>query len=531
MSLISVQYILFVAAFLALYYGIGRLGREQWPVILAGNLVFYLLAGSWQTAFIIVAVAAVTWGGSQLMERIATEGKQLVKSIPRKDREGRKAARAQIQTRKRRILWATLAIALCGILGYFKYWNVILYNFGFAPSTTSLGIVLPLGISFYTFQSVMYVIDVYNGKYAAEASFVRYLTFVSYFPQMIQGPINRFDELSPQIYARHEADGATIERGLWRVAYGVFKKIVIANVLAGKVSTIFGNVTPAIPGSVVVLGIITYSIQEYADFSAGIDIVTGVSDMLGIRMSQNFRQPYLSVSLADFWRRWHMSLGVFMKDYVFYPIALTKPFQSLGKWGQKRLGKHLGRTLPACLANIVVFLVVGLWHGAEWHFLIWGLFNGLVIAAADLLAPVFERTNKLLHIDPEGLPHRIFAIVRTFLLVCLIRYFDVMPNPMDSLICLRNTVTNFLPLPYRDCLAMMGVDGIEVFGLSRLAMLGFALVGVVSISYERGTDVRAKIMGWHPLAKMALVGVCSVLVILCFRYSLGGGNGFVYANF
>ena len=142
--------------------------------------------------------------------------------------------------------------------------------------------------------------------------------------------------------------------------------------------------TPDIPGSVVVFGILLYSAQQYGDFSGGIDMVEAASSLFGVGMAENFRRPYFSVSLADFWRRWHITLGTWMRDYVFFPFALTKPMQRLGKWASERLGEHLGRTLPACVANILVFLIVGLWHGAEPHYVAWGLYNGVVIALADL---------------------------------------------------------------------------------------------------------------------------------------------------
>ena len=533
MTLISLQFVLFFAAVYCIYFLAGRVAPEhQWKVLLVANIVFYVLAGSWQALAFIAIVGTTTWYAARVMGKMSDEAKAARKAT--KDRKERKAIKERTTQKKRRVLLVALVVVL-GILGYLKYWNVILFNFGLAKSTTSLGILLPLGISFYTFQSIMYVIDVYNDKYAPEQSLVRYLTFVSYFPQMVQGPINRYNELAPQLFASRSADLTSFRRGLWLLWYGVFKKMVIANVLVGNIGAIFGNVTSTIPGSAALLGVITYSLQEYADFSGGIDIVRGASEMLGIEMSLNFRQPYFSTSLSDFWRRWHMSLGVFMKDYLFYPLALTKPMQNFGKWGQKTLGRHLGRTLPACVANIVVFLVVGLWHGAEWHFLIWGLLNGLVIAGADLLAPVFDRMRAALHINAEALPYRIFCMVRTFLLVCLIRYFDVMPNPVHSFICLKNTFFNFMPMPYKDGLAMLGVAGVELYGLSRLALLGCALVFVVSVLKERGTDVRGLLIAQTGLKglviRTAIICVMVALVLAAFPYSLTTDATFAYANF
>lgn len=148
-------------------------------------------------------------------------------------------------------------------------------------------------------------------------------------------------------------------------------------------------------------------------FPGGIDMVLGVAQLFGIEMMPNFRQPYFSTSLGDFWRRWHISLGAWMRDYLFYPFALTKPMQRFGKWATGHWGKHFGRVLPAAVANLLVFAVVGIWHGPQAHYLVWGLYNGMVIALADLLEPAFKKMNTALHIPTESRTWHIFRILRT----------------------------------------------------------------------------------------------------------------------
>ena len=237
-------------------------------------------------------------------------------------------------------------------------------------------IVIPVGISFYTFQSVSYLIDVYNEKYESEKNFGKYLLFVSWFPQLLEGPINRYDAMKSSLFRDHGWDAQRAYESLLLILFGLFKKYAIAEQLAPLISQMFDQINVQIPGSVVTLGILLYSAQQYADFSGGIDIVIGASKLFGVYMAPNFRQPYFATSLGDFWRRWHISLGAWMRDYVFYPFALLKGMQKLGKWFTGRFhgkwGRHLGRTVPACIANIVVFLIVGIWHGAEEHYLAWG---------------------------------------------------------------------------------------------------------------------------------------------------------------
>ncbi|MBQ9005108.1 MAG: MBOAT family protein [Atopobiaceae bacterium] len=529
MELLSLQFVLLLLASLAAYYSIGRTKPEaQWYVLLAASLAFYVLAGSWQTLLLLILTSADIWAGGLYLAHLDDQSKAERKAT--KDRKARKAIKERYDKRRWRAFWTSLVVPLL-ILGFFKYLNVILFNFGAAESPHSLGILLPLGISFYTFQSIGYLIDAYNAKYAPEQNYLRFLLFVSWFPQIIQGPIGRYDQLSGQLFAPRHADSYGMRRGLLRLGYGLFKKLTIANVLSHNVSQIFGNVTPGIPGSVVLYGVLVYSIQMYADFSGGIDIVEGVSELFGVEMAQNFRQPYFSVSLADFWRRWHMSLGSWMRDYIFYPIALTKPMQSFGKWAKKRLGTHAGRTLPACVANILVFLLVGIWHGADWHYVGWGLYNGIIVAVSDLLSPVFESLRTRLRVTDETRWFRAFAIVRTFCVVNVGRYFDCVSSLSDSFTCLRATLFNFAPVPFKTALALCKVDGAMLFGISRIALVACTVVAIISWHYERGTDVRERILSWNPLVRCCLYAVLAALMLYAFDFTANGGGGFLYANF
>lgn len=207
---------------------------------------------------------------------------------------------------------------------------------------------MPLGISFYTFQAVGYLIDCYRGRHPAEKNFARFLLFISFFPQLVQGPINRYGELEPQFMARHTWDWERTKRALFLFAFGAMKKYAISNLTSPTIAAILDvEDASSLTGAMALLAILLYSLQQYADFSGGIDMVLGVAQLYDIQMMPNFRQPYFSTSLGDFWRRWHISLGAWMRDYLFYPFALTKPMQRFGKWATKHGGKHFGRVLPA----------------------------------------------------------------------------------------------------------------------------------------------------------------------------------------
>lgn len=526
MSLYSLGFVVFMLALLAAYYATGRLlGRGQWVVLLLGSLCYYCLAGSWQTLVYVLFCAVVTW-----LVPLALKHMDRLCAAERKacdDRAARKRAKARWQRRKQAVMLLGLLMAF-GVLAQLKYWNVILYQLGQASSPHSLGLLLPLGISFYTFQSVSYLLDVYRGSDEAETNFLRHLLFVTYFPQMIQGPINRHAELVPQLLAHHAWDTQRARRALPLIGYGMLKKFLMADLLVGPISRLLDAPdAAAMPGSWAVLAILMYSAQQYGDFSGGIDMVEGISELLGIQMAPNFRRPYFATSLADFWRRWHISLGQWMRDYVFYPVALTRPLRALGKRAG-RAGEHLGRTLPACLANILVFLIVGAWHGAQAHFIVWGLYNGLVIALADLLKPAFSAATQRLGIDPRSRGWHVASVIRTFLVVNVGWYFDRVESFSLSLALLRSSVLSFgaaeLPRLWSSAL-LSRAEHAQIL----LAVAMAVAVFCVSLCQERGHQVRTRLLAWPLPLRWALYAFVGLLVVATSVLHVGGG--FMYANY
>ena len=523
MQFYTLAFVLFLALSLVVYYGVGRaFGRGQWIVLLVVSLVFYAFFG-WQNFVFIGTVALSTWLGGLALARYDDQSKKERKLA--ESRDEKKAIKRRFTRKKRFVLLAMLLLNF-GILSYIKYAEVVVGyiapDVGWSP-----GILLPLGISFYTFQSISYVVDTYNGKYAPERNFAKYLLFVSFFPQLIQGPINRFDALAHQLFETRSFDARNARHALLQIGYGALKKFAIADILVISVDSIFGNVNPGIPGSVVVAGILMYAVYQYADFSGGIDMVLGFARLFGVEMAPNFKQPYFSISLGDFWRRWHITLGAWMRDYVFYPFALLPGVQGWGKRLTERFGKHIGRTLPACVANLIVFFLVGLWHGAESHFIFWGIYNGVVIAASDLLTPLWDRLNKLLHVNLEGRAHHVFCIVRTFIVVNIGWYFDRIEDPADLAICFYNTLFHFAPGEFVSKITML-VSPQQSVGLL-LVIAATCFVFVISVLKERGCDVVSAILDW-PVPARGVLYACVILVIAT-SFLFASGGGFMYANF
>lgn len=525
MEIYSLSFFLLVSVGLILYYTV--FSRCQWICLLGLSLLFFTASG-WKGLVFLLFTALTIWlGGLQLAKLEADSAAR--RKVPGITKDEKKVIKAQAVRRKKCLVAAVLTANFL-VLGYFKYWSYfaeLLSGAFSATAPSSLGLVMPLGISFYTFQAVGYLIDCYRGRHPAEKNYVRFLLFISFFPQLIQGPINRYGEMAPQLTARHIWNWEHTKRALFLFLFGAMKKYAIANLTAPTIAAILDGNDPKLAGSMALLAILLYSLQQYADFSGGIDIVLGVAQLYGIEMMPNFRQPYFSTSLGDFWRRWHISLGAWMRDYLFYPFALTRPMQRFGKWATSHWGKHFGRVLPAAVANLLVFAVVGIWHGPQAHYLAWGLYNGLVIALADLLEPAFKKLNTALHIPTESRGWHVFRILRTFIIVNIGWYFD-RNEFVQGCIYLRNTFTDFnlSALAANAPGAFKAVSG-PAWGLVIISTL---LVFAHSVLKEQGRDPYAEVQRL-PLALRWVLYYLVIFMVLLSFICVNETVGFLYANF
>jgi len=502
------EFLLFVCAAVIIYYVVPA--RFQWIMLLVFSYAFYAASGV-KLLFFLLLTTLSTYGAALWIERAGAEID---------DKKRRKIY-------KRRILVAGLLLNF-GTLAVLKYANFTITNINslFHGDIATFNWALPLGISFYTFQSMGYLIDVYWGKYKAERNFFRFALFVSFFPQLLQGPIGRYDRLSVQYRETKSFDLIRTERACQRILWGYFKKLVLADRAGVIVSEVFNNYTDY-HGAAVLVAVLMYSIQLYGDFSGGIDVVIGVAELFGITLDENFKRPYFSVSITDFWHRWHITLGTWMKDYIFYPISLSKWMNRYGKHTKKLFGKKTGRVIPVALANIIVFLVVGVWHGAAWKYIVYGLYNGVLIAAANLLAPVNKKLFKVFHINENSGGWHVWRIIRTFLLVNFSWYFDISVSLGAALYMIKATVTGFTLKTLTD-------GSLLNLGLARKDFLilaaGCALLFFISVLQEKGISIRESLEK-RPVPLRWLVYMALLFSLPVFGYILTGGGGFIYAQF
>jgi alginate O-acetyltransferase complex protein AlgI len=519
MSYISAAFIIFTTAALLLYYLLPK--KARWVLLLAASYVFYLYGGYKAGAYILFTTVT-TYTAGRLLSNLNAQRRSLSKDS--KDRLNK------IKNRKRLLVFAAVFLNF-GLLYVLKYWNFTaesLYKLSPVLKLPYSNLAVPLGISFYIFQSVGYVIDVYRDKFEAQKNFFKYALFVSFFPQLIQGPIGRYDHLAAQLYEERSLDFRNIKFGLQLAMWGLFKKLVIADRAGVIVNTVFNN-SGAYSGSVTAFAVLLYCIQLYCDFSGGIDIIRGVARLFGIDMAENFRRPIFATSLTDYWRRWHISLGSWMRDYLFYPLSLSKPFGKLGKFTRKHIGGVLGKILPTSLATFIVYFVIGIWHGANFRYIAFGLWNGIIITSSLLLDSFYAKVRGRLGLKEDNRGLYVFRILRTSFLVFLGRYITRAPRLLTAFSMLKTTFLRFQPEKLLDgSLLKLGLD---INGLI-IVFAGMAVVLAVEIYQERGGRVRETLekksffVQWLfilvPLAVIILLGILDQTFIAA---------QFIYAQF
>ena len=515
----SYQFILFVLVALILYYVAPK--RIQWIVLLCMNMLFYVYAGLSGIIFIVTTIVT-TYAGARLICREKDRSVRFIEEHKCDISRDEKKKLKNISLRKQKMFLTIVLLINFGILAVLKYTNMFIVTF---TTFNTVDFVLPMGISFYTFQSTGYMIDVYRGVADAEKNPFRYALFVSFFPQLVQGPISRWNDLKKSLFESHAFSWVNIQYGFERILWGYFKKMVIADRAAIGLATIQSDVS-VYYGAYAFVGMLLYAIDLYADFTGGIDITIGVAQMFGITMDENFRQPYFSRSISEFWRRWHITLGTWMKDYIFYPFSLSKSMAKFGKWSKKKFGNNVGKLLPVGLADILVFFVVGVWHGAAWKYIVYGMYNGVIVAGSGMLAPVYAKIQEKLHINPKKWWYQGFCIIRTFILVNIGFYFDMANDLRAANAMLVQTVT-------KAHISQLSMAAVKAVGLTSQDLLiviaGCIIIFVVSLLKEKGINIRETIASYNIVIRW-IIYIGFIMFILIYG-STSTTSDFIYANF
>jgi alginate O-acetyltransferase complex protein AlgI len=418
---------------------------------------------------------------------------------------------------RRFLLGLSLAVNL-GALGFFKYYNFFIDSFrtaaaavGWQANVPALRILLPVGISFFTFKTLSYTIDVYRGQTKATANFVGYLAYVSFFPQLLAGPIDRATNLLPQFLSARDFNYAAAVAGCRQILWGLFKKMVLADNLSRMVDSAYAAPS-ATPGPHLALATVCFAFQIYCDFAAYSDIAIGCASLLGFESTRNFNYPYFSQSVAEFWRRWHMSLTTWFRDYVFFSLPGVR-----------------GSRQRRALNLMITFLLSGLWHGAAWHFVVWGGLNGVAV-----LPEMFRGRSKprgaAAATDDASLAHRfassIKSVVRvagTFATVCVLWIFFRAESLAQAVAIIRRIVLDSLNLDGYLSLWMVWAP------VPRGAMiLNFLLVFILVEWLQRHAKHRLLVGSWPAALRWAAY---TGLLLVTVGYGFRATGQFVYFKF
>lgn len=422
MTFNSWEFLIFYPIVALLYFCLPK--KLKWPMLLCASYYFYAFYQA-DLLFLIVTTTVISWLASNVIER--TKNEKL----------------------KKFMLAITLIVCL-GVLFFYKYFNflagsvVSIINMlgGEAPPVV-LNLILPVGISFYTFQTLSYVIDVYRGDIKTEKNLFFYALFVSFFPQLVAGPIERPDNLVPQLREAHKWNNENAIKGAKHMLVGFFKKICVADLISIYVNAIYNDVESA-TGFGVIIATALFAVQIYCDFSGYTDIATGCARIMGIKLMKNFDHPYIATTIKEFWGRWHISLSSWFKDYLYFPLGGSRCSK----------GRHLFNLM-------VVFLVSGFWHGAAWTYVIWGALHGIYQIFGVLTLKSRNNLLKKMHLDPAS---KLVTWVRrfnTFILVCLSWLFFRANNTGEALHLFRTLFTGW-DTGLAQTLEIMGLGTVQI---------------------------------------------------------------------
>lgn len=496
MSYVTLQFLIFVSVLLIIYYICPR--KYRWITLLLGNLYFFF---SISEKLILYSIGAtfITYLMAILMKKKEKYEKKFM------------------------ILGIVLVLGFLVVLKYNNFisslLNPLIGNFGLKIPYAKF--IMPAGISYYTLEMIAYIVDVHRKRTEPERNFFKLLTFFTYFPKLIEGPFSRYTSMKEKMFSEKKFDYEKFKCAWVLIGYGFIKKLIIADRLGIFVNNIFKeNVT----GFPLVIGIIAYTLQLYCDFSGCIDIVSGVSELFGIQLPCNFRRPFFSQSIQEFWRRWHITLGEWLKDYVFYPISLSKMNMKLNQNVRKIKSKYIVNFIIIAFPLLFVWLANGIWHGPSLKYVAYGLYYYILMMLGVLLKPLFDKIVKLLRINTEVWSFRLFKIVRTIVIVCF-----------GMLLFRSNDLKQFFELTKGIFENGIG-KSIAEFGLTmkdfNVCFIYLLVIFGVELAQEFGIDVRSKLNEQNLVFRWLVYLLIIFSIVIFGIYGSGyDASSFIYGGF
>lgn len=528
-SFFTVAFLLvFLPACIILYTLMPQKAKKYF--LLAASVGFYWLISGTLVVYLFLTTISIHYFGIWL-DRIHRQRDEAVKAAEKPERKAIKHAYL-LRSRWVLLFAAALHIGTLLTLKYAPFFtrnvNSLLGHMGLSLQLEIPKYLLPIGISFFTMQAVSYMFDVYRETIKPDENLFRLGLFMSFFPQIVEGPICRYGQTAEQLWNVKGITFSNLTLGIQRILFGMMKKMVVADRLNPLIETVFSGYKD-FQGGVIAIAAVCYTVQLYMDFSGSMDAVMGTAQIFGITMPENFARPFFSKTISEFWKRWHITLGAWFKDYIFYPVTMSKPMKNLTSAARKKIGNHFGPLLAGAVALFCVWFSNGLWHGAAWSYIFYGMYHFTLILTGNIIAPAVQWTNKKLHINPEWFGYRLFQILRSCILVVIGELFFRAEGLRNGFAMFKGMVTDFrFSTLNEDLLETLGVD------IQDLIIVGVTLliVFVISILNEKGIQVRASLQKRNVVVRWAVLYALILYIIIFGAY----GTGYIpvdpiYANF
>ncbi len=511
MSFISLTFFLLISVTFILYFLMPV--KYRWIILLLSSMVFYLSAGIEKIIFALIAVFTAFIAAKKISSIYENSGQD----------------KAEQKKKAKPFLVSGTAVLVVMLLAFKIAQNVLSgISAVIMGKTITVELLVPLGISYYTFALIGYMADVYWRKTQAEKNILHLLLYALYFPQIIEGPIPRHKELQGQLLEGHTFDFRRTTFGFQRVIWGLFKKMVIADRAAIVVTTVLKNHL-AFSGVFYLLAILASAIQLYADFSGCMDIALGISECFDIKLQENFKRPFFSRSAAEFWRRWHITLGAWFKDYVYMPIVINPGLLKFSKKIKDKSGARAAKNVMTVIPLLVVWTLTGLWHGTGLTYIVWGLYWGLIIIISTVFAPEIKKINEKLHINAESAGWQRWQKIRTFLIFCGGRLLTAPGNLRISGAMVKSFFRDFNPWILID--GEIVNAGLDIPGICCL-IVSIIILAIVSTQQEKGVDIREKVASFPIVLRWILYYLLIFAIIIFGIWGPGYSSGaFMYSQY
>ena len=490
--------------------------KYRYLVLIAVSFLFFFMISNKLIFFLLLSIISIYICGL-FMDKIDNKKEEVLKNTKQ---ENKKEIKEEYKKKKKAILIITIIFNV-SFLFFFKYLNffasnanIILNWLNIEYSFQILKRLAPIGISFYTMEALAYIIDVYNGKIKAERKILKLTLFLSFFPQIMEGPIARYSDTANDLYEGHKTTYKSFCFGYQRILWGVFKKLVIANRLNILVKIIFSEYMNY-NGLSVALGVIGYTVMLYMEFSGTMDVVIGSAEIFGVKVPENFGQPFFSKNISEFWTRWHISLGLWFKDYIFYPVSLSKSMRNLTTKARKKLGNRFGPLISGSIALFTVWLLNGLWHGAGWTFLFFGMYHFFMILMGNIFEPTIIKLCQKLHINRKNTVYRVFQSVKMTILVFIGELFFRADTMKDAFAMLGRIFTKFSFKTGE--ISTLGLDSKDYIVL----IIAITIVFIIGLLKEKGHNIREEVSNKNIVIRWLIYYALIVAIVLFGAYGAG----------